>query len=332
MPVGHRMIVAFILRGVVVAVMGAGQLPHLETFSAAAETGSFTAAARTLGLTQAAVSQRIQAVETLVGLPLFDRKGGHIVLTEAGHRLYEYAQRILELHREALADLSGQEAPMSGELALAASSVPGEHLLPSLLSVFRKRYPYVKVRAAVTDTHEVVDCVERGKAHLGLVGGKCDNPHLEFRRFAGDRLVLIVPARHRWKRRKTVSVDELCDQPLIVREAGSASRWCVERALEAVGKSPRDLQIALELGSNEAIKEAVLRGLGLAVLSTHAIQNELKTRKLHALQVTNLALQREMFVAWDRRRAIPIFARLFLDLIEARKNQDRLDGDFVDLI
>lgn len=295
--------------------MGAGQLPHLETFSAAAETGNFTTAARTLGLTQAAVSQRIQAVEKLVGLALFDRKGGHIVLTEAGHRLYAYAQRILALHREALSDLSGRQTPVTGELELAASSVPGEHLLPNLLSIFRKRYPHVKVRATVTDTHEVLDRVERGEAHLGLVGGRADNPHLEFRHFACDRLALVVPARHPWKQRKTVSIDELIDQPLVVREAGSGSRWCVEQALQAVGRSPRDLQIALELGSNEAIKKAVLRRLGVAILSTQAIQDELKTKKLHALQVTDLTLERQMFVTWDRRRALPISARLFLDLL-----------------
>src|SRR4051794_25891567 len=116
--------------------MDAEQLPHLETFAKAAELNSFTAAARALGLTQAAVSQRIQTLEKAVKGPLFQRQGGHVLLTESGHRLYGYAQRILELHREALREISGRETPLTGELGLAASSVPGEHLLPELLARF----------------------------------------------------------------------------------------------------------------------------------------------------------------------------------------------------
>src|SRR5262245_27978525 len=243
-----------------VTFMSPEQLPHLETFAAAAETGSFTAAAHRLRVTQAAISQRIQALEQVVGVPLFERHGGHIMLTEAGRRLHDYAQKILALHREALAEVSGRREPLTGELILAASSVPGEHLLPKLLSVFRKRYPHIQVRATVADSREVLERVERGEAHLGLVGGKSENPHLEFRCFACDRLALVVPAKHRWRRRQAVSIDELCEQPLIVREAGSGSRWCLEHALEKADRSARDLQITLELGSNEAIKEAVLRG------------------------------------------------------------------------
>jgi DNA-binding transcriptional LysR family regulator len=296
--------------------MTAEQLPHLETFAKAAELSSFTAAARALGLTQAAVSQRVQALEQALGVPLFRRQGGRVLLTEAGRRLYPYTQRIVALHQEARQAVTGRPAPLVGELVLAASSVPGEHLLPDLLSRFRAGHPHVQVRATVADSQQVLHQVEHGQAHLGLVGGKSDSPHLEFRCFACDRLVLVVPAAHAWGRRKRVPLEQLAEQPLILREAGSGSRWCLERALGKAGQSLRDLNVALELGSNEAIKEAVQRGLGLAVLSTHAVQDELRTGKLHALQVTGLPLVRDMFVVWDRRRVLPIPARLFLDLLE----------------
>src|SRR5947209_11544142 len=178
------------------------QLPHLETFVQAAESNSFTAAARALGLTQAAVSQRIQALEQALGVPLFSRQGGRVVLTEAGHRLYPLAQRILALHQEARAAVTGHPTPLTGELLLAASSVPGEHLLPGLLSVFRGRHPHVQVRATVSDTRQVLRQVEQGEAEVGLVGGKADNPNLEYRCFASDRLALVVPAGHPWVGRK----------------------------------------------------------------------------------------------------------------------------------
>jgi DNA-binding transcriptional LysR family regulator len=303
--------------------MDAEQLPYLETFARAAELSCFTAAARALGLTQAAVSQRIQALEQALGVSLFRRRGGRVLPTEAGRRLHGHARRILELNRQARADVSGRESPLTGELSLAASSVPGEHLLPDLLARFRAAHAHVHVRATVADTEQVLRQVERGRADLGLVGGKSESPHLEFRCFACDRLVLVVPAGHAWARRKRVSLGQLAGQPLVVREPGSGSRWCLERALARAGRSLRDLNVTLELGSNEGIKEAVRRGLGLAVLSTHAVEAELRAGTLRALQVAGLPLVRDMFVTWDRRRALSIPAGLFLDLLEPCRGRRR---------
>jgi DNA-binding transcriptional LysR family regulator len=296
--------------------MAEEQLPHLETFAHAAESSSFTAAARALGLTQAAVSQRIQTLERVVGVPLFERRAGRVLLTEAGRRLHGYAQRILALHREARHEIAGRRAPVTGELSLAASSVPGEHLLPALLSAFRSKHPHVQVRATVADSQAVLDQVEHGRAHLGLVGKKGDSPHLEHRCFACDTLVVIVPAGHAWSRRRQVTLAQLGREPLVLRETGSGSRACLEHALARVGKSLRDLRVVLELGSNEAIKEAVGRGLGVAVLSSRTVEKEVRAGRLRALRVAGLPLLREMFVVWDRRRVLPIPARLFLDLLE----------------
>lgn len=296
------------------------QLPHLETFVRAAELNSFTAASRVLGLTQAAVSQRIGALEQELGLSLFLRQRGRVLLTEAGRRLHHYAQRILALHHEARQEVTGRRLPVTGELSLAASSVPGEHLLPTLLEAFRRQQPHVHVTMTVADTRTVLSRVERGQAQLGLVGGRGDSPHLEYRCFAADNLVLVVPAAHPWGRRQRVSLEQFCRQPLILREAGSGSRVCLEQALGRAGKALPDLQVAVELGSNEAIKEAVQRGLGLAVLSQRAVARETQAGgPLHALDVTGLTLEREMLVAWDRRRVLPIPARLFLDLLEPRR-------------
>jgi DNA-binding transcriptional LysR family regulator len=294
-----------------------GPLPYLETFSTAAEYSCFTRAAVQLGLTQAAVSQRIRALEQALGVALFRRQGGRVSLTAAGQRLYPYAQRIQALHQEARREVVGQKTPVSGELLLAASSIPGEHLLPAILADFRRQYPHIQVRAAVTDSAVVLHQVEHGRVHLGLVGRKSASPHLEFRPFATDEMVLIVPPGHRWARLERVSLKQLGREPLILREAGSGSRGCLEQALAQAGQSLATFAVALELGSNEAIKEAVLRGLGVAVLSTHAVQKELDAGRLHALRVRELSLEREMFVAWDRRRVLPIPARLFLTFLES---------------
>src|SRR5713226_8646060 len=140
-----------------------GQLPHLETFAKAAELNSFTAAAKAEGVTQATVSQRIQALEKTLNVSLFRRQGGRVLVTEAGRRLYEYSQRILALHQEARQEIVGQKPSISGDLTLGASTIPGEHLLPTLLSLFHQRFPGVQVKAEISDSMKVITQVERGQ-------------------------------------------------------------------------------------------------------------------------------------------------------------------------
>jgi LysR family transcriptional regulator, low CO2-responsive transcriptional regulator len=289
--------------------------PNLETFLEAAERGTFTAAARHLGVTQAAVSQRIQQLEVALGAPLFRREGGRVSLTEAGRRLHEYARRIDDLTAEAWAAVTGRPAEPAGELVLAASSVPGQHLLPPTLAVFRRRHPRVRVRVSVSDTDDVLRHVERGEAHLGLVGGRGGGPHLEFRRFACDELVVVVPRGHPWWRKRVVALSDLVAQPLIQREPGSGSRRCLERSLERLGVAASDLNVVLELGSTEAIKEAVLRRVGVASLSSRAVGKEAKAGHLKALHVRGLTLDRDIFLVRDRRRILPRAAQLFLALV-----------------
>ncbi|MDA1013782.1 MAG: selenium metabolism-associated LysR family transcriptional regulator, partial [Planctomycetota bacterium] len=298
-----------------------GPLPHLDTFSKAAELGSFTAAARELGITQAAVSQRVQTLERSLDVSLFERKGGRVSLTESGTRLYEFAQRILDLHREAREAVTGAELPVEGELLLAASSIPGEHLLPAALSIFRARHPAITVRASVDDSLAVLDHVESGRVQLGLVGRRIDKPHLLFRPFASDELVLIVGKEDRWKRRRKVRLAEVLSRPVILREPGSGSRWCLEQALLRAAHCVEDLDVALELGSNESIKEAVQNGTGVAVLSRFAVQRDLDEGRLHGIAIDGLELSRTLFVVSDSRRALPRPARAFLQFLLARCDQ-----------
>jgi DNA-binding transcriptional LysR family regulator len=287
------------------------QLPYLDTFAKAAELGQFTAAAEHLHLTQAAVSQRIHALEKVLGVALFQRQGGRVFLTEQGQKLQAYAERILDLHREAWREMTGTKTPIVGELLVAASTIPGEHLLPDLVAAFRAQYPDIQVRGSQMDSMGVLDLVEQGKVHLGLVGRKSDSPHLALEPLAADELIVVVAPHHPSMRRNRVTLKQLCSQPLVIREPGSGSRWCLERALSERGKSLRELNIVLELGSNEAIKEAVCKGLGAAVLSGLAVRKELDAGQLHGFKIKELNLSRTIFVAWDKRRALPASARLF---------------------
>src|SRR5262249_34273676 len=160
----------------------------------------------------------------------FRRQGGRILLTEAGRQLYPYAQRILALHQEARQLVTGRKAPVAGDPTLAANTAPREHLPPGFLSTFPPRYPPIPGRPTVADPQAALRQVEYGQAQLGLVGGKGDSPHLEYRPFASDRMVLVVPAGHPLADRKQITLRQLEELPLILREAGSGSRSCLEQA------------------------------------------------------------------------------------------------------
>jgi DNA-binding transcriptional LysR family regulator len=297
-------------------------LPYLETFAKVAELSSFTAAAKELGLTQAAVSQRIQSLEQALRTAVFDRHGGGTLLTDAGRRLLPFAQQILALHREAVGEITGRPLTLTGDLSLAASSIPGEHLLPAMLAEFGRQHPAIHVRVSVTDSRAAAQAVTSGEAHLGLVGDKIDGPHLELRPFATDEMLVITPPRHAWAKRQRVALERMAAEPLILREPGSGSRRCLEQALAAAGKTLAEFRIALELGSNEAIKESVRRGLGVSVISGHAVEKELQSGQLHAVRITDLPLRRELYLVRDTRRALPTTAVAFLEFALARAGKD----------
>jgi DNA-binding transcriptional LysR family regulator len=299
------------------SAIGSAELPHLATFAVVAERRSFTLAARGLGITQAAVSQRIAVLENELRISLFDRRAGRIALTEAGQRLYRYARDILDLHGQARAEIGGFRPAISGDLALAASSVPGECFLPALLSSFHARYPGIHVQATVTDSGAAMQDVVKGRATLGLVGQEADKASLEFRPIGGDTLVLVVAPGHRFASRDRIALKALIAESLIVRERGSGSRCALEKGLERSGTSLAGLNVTLELGSNAAIKDAVKRGLGIAFLSRLAVQRELEAGELHAAAVSGLSLDRRFYLVYHRRRPLSPAASAFLHFLAA---------------
>jgi DNA-binding transcriptional LysR family regulator len=259
----------------------------------------------------------VHRLEAEVRIGLFRRDAGRITLTRAGRKLYEFARRIIDLSAEARTTIRGLEPDLNGELALAASSIPGSHLLPPALSAYRKAHPHVNVRVRVSDSEDVLRLVEEGKADLGFAGDSSSSRHLIFEPFAGDELVLVVPANHRFGDRRRIGLRDFVREPLIQRENGSGSRGCLERALRHVGQDLRALKVVLEVHGNEAIKEAVLQGRGLAVLSRRSVQNEVVNGAIRVLPVTGLNLARTLFVVRDRRRTLSAAAQNFVSQLRS---------------
>jgi DNA-binding transcriptional LysR family regulator len=282
-------------------------------FAAAAEWESFTRAAEVLEVTQAAVSQQVAALERELGVELFDRGGRGVRLTVQGRRLHGYARQILDLVEEALHKVGEAEQQLSGDLRIATSTVPSEWLLPELLAQFRVRWPHVRESLIVSDSRQATAAVEAGQVDVGFVGELPRSSQLEARAVAEDELVLFVAKDHSLAANGFTTLKQLRREPLIVREPGSASRGCVERALHEHGLSPAELTIAMEVNSNDAIRAAVERGVGVAFLSG---RSNFHQTGMAPIKVRGFHPQRQLYVIRDLGRIPPTPARHFLAFVE----------------
>jgi len=285
----------------------------LKTFAAAAERESFTRAAEMLNLTQAAVSQQIAALEKELGTQLFERRGRGVCLTAAGRQLYDYARQIIDLVAEASSQVGETEQHVSGHLRIATSSVPAQWLVPELLAAFRINFPEVRESLTVSDSSVAAAAVEAGEADVGFVGELPDSSTLEATAVVDDELVLVVGTDHPLAGKGTTTLKRLRGEAFIVREPGSGSRRCFERTLQEHGLSLDELEIALEINSNDAIRAAVERGVGVAFLSQRDKRHEIG---LASVKVRGFHARRQLYLIRNPRRVLATPVRQFLQFVE----------------
>jgi DNA-binding transcriptional LysR family regulator len=261
-------------------------LEQLRIFTAVAKREHVTQAARDLNLTQSAVSAAVSALEARYATKLFDRVGRRIELTEAGRLFLTEAQAVLARAGAAetvLADLAGLKR---GAITLAASQTVANYWLPALVHRYRENYPGISVRLMIGNTETVAAKVQEGLADLGFVEGAINDPALSITPVAEDELVLIVGARFQQKKKGALSAADLKAMRWVVRESGSGTRAIFEAAMASFGLQMSDLDIVLEMPSNEAVRVAVEEGAGAAVLSRLVVSASLKSGALQALNRT----------------------------------------------
>lgn len=291
-------------------------LRQLEIFAKVAEMGSFSRAAEALHVTQPTVSEHIRALEDELGVRLLDRLGRGTATTRAGQLLLSYATRILALSREARQALEGYQGRIRGELVVGGSTIPGEYLLPAVIGRFRQKFPEVSTTLVIGDSQAVVDWVADGRVELGVVGARLPHRGLEFHDLSPDEEVVVVPAGHPWQGRAQVTLEELSREPLIIRERGSGTRAAFESALERAGVDLATLRVAGEMGSNQAIKQAVKAGMGITVMSRIAVEEESRQGVLAFLRVRDLAVTRGFYVVTHRERSRSPVAEAFRLVLE----------------
>ena len=270
---------------------------QLAAFCAVVERRSFSQAAERLGVTQPAVSLQVRALEKRLGTQLLDRSGRRVEPTEAGMRLYRGAQRLLALEAQLLDEVAGEaEGELRGELQIGASTGPAAVVVPLLLGEFQREHPAVRVVLTVADTQAVVDRVSVRELELGIVGAARRHRGVVYEPFFDDEVILAVPPGHPFAGR-TVTLDELRAESLIVMQEGAGVRQIVEDELRTLGLRLRDLDVRLELGLQESVRSAVQAGYGVTFISRPAVEPELAAGTLAAARVEGLEPKREISLA-----------------------------------
>jgi DNA-binding transcriptional LysR family regulator len=288
-------------------------LRQLRTFKKVADLSSFSLAAHELRLSQPSVSYQVKELEESLGLPLLDRLGKRVQLTEAGKVLYTYARRALDVLDEASVALEEMRGIKRGNLRVGASTTVGIYLLPAALGAFKKLHPGLVISLEIGTRARVQEQVLRSELDLAVIGPALKDPELAILPFISDELVVVAPAGHKLAGRRGLVLKDLQDQPFVMREPASGSRWSFEKAARKAGAK---LTVAMELGSNGAIKHAVESGLGLAVISRYACALELSSGRLVELDVHGFPIRRDWHIVHLRRRRLPSSVLAFIDFLK----------------
>lgn len=292
-------------------------LRQLEIFVKVAELGSFSRAAETLFLTQPTVSEHIRTLEDEVGVRLLDRLGRGAAVTKGGALLLGYAQRLLALSRETRQAMENFQGRMSGDLLVGASTIPGEYILPALIGRFKEKFPDIAITLLIGGSQAVIDWVADGRAEVAVVGAGAGHRRVEFRELLPDDITLVVSASHPWHGRKQVSLEELRAEPLLLRERGSGTRAATESALARAGHDVSTFRVVGEMGSTQAIKQAVKAGVGVSLVSRRAVEEECRAGTVWCPHVKDLRIVRAFYLATHRERSRSPLAEAFRAFVEA---------------
>jgi DNA-binding transcriptional LysR family regulator len=280
-------------------------LDQLRILKAIAAEGSFKRAADSLYVSQPAVSLQVQNLERQLDVPLFDRGGRRAQLTEAGHLLLSYGDKILTLCQETCRAIEDLQNLQGGTLIVGASQTTGTYLLPRMIGMFRERYPEVSVQLHVHSTRRTAWSVANGQVDLAIIGGEIPaelQESLDVLPYAEDELALVVPSSYPVSKQGLIPKEDLYKLKFIALDSQSTIRKVIDQVLTRCDIDPKRLRIDMELNSIEAIKNAVQSGLGAAFVSLSAIEKELQIGVMNKAQVDGVTIQRMLSVIVNPNR------------------------------
>jgi DNA-binding transcriptional LysR family regulator len=295
---------------------------QLKTFREIARLSSFSTVAKELGISQPAVSFQIQKLEQELGARLLDRSQRAITLTAAGRRLLSFAEEA-EGQREKLRhDLEEMRDEVIGELKIAASTIPGEYLLPPLLAKFKHQHPAVKIQVSVSDSLTVIGQVRDNTYEVGFCGTEPEGKDLEFFKAGSDEIILIVFPGHPFAGRGEITPDELAGEPFIFREETSGTQRSLENLLARGGLDIKRFTPHLVLGSTQAVIAAVAAGAGIAFVSSIAVKQGVTPAAVREVKVRGLQTGRDFYCVYRRERAASKLYEEFRNFIRLETAQN----------
>jgi len=286
-------------------------LRQLRVFESVARHLSYTRAAEELHLSQPAVSMQIRQLEDNLGLPLFERVGKKVYITEAGQEMYHYSRGVEQQLSEAETVLENLKGLRQGRLVLAVAST-ANYFVPRLFAEFNKKYEAVSLSLDVTNREGLLAHLEANDTDMIIMGLPPGEMVLESEAFLDNPLVVIAPPHHPLVKKRHIPMESLQQEPFIMREQGSGTRISMERVFEDEGIQ---LKTGMEMSSNEAIKQAVQAGLGLGVLSIHTLEVELMLKRLVVLDVVDFPIMRHWYIVHRHGKRFSAIAQAFKEFV-----------------
>ncbi|MBM4272023.1 MAG: LysR family transcriptional regulator [Deltaproteobacteria bacterium] len=291
-------------------------IQQMEMLIALIESGSFTRAAGKLFLTQPTLTKQIRNLEESVGARLVNRGGTGISLTPEGQIFYTYAKRVVRLREDTREKLGRLRENESGHIYISASTIPATYILPRLLGRLKTLYPDICVHIQMNDSEDTHQMVLNEHAGMGFIGKEVFDRKLITERLWKDSIVLVVPSHHPWAKTGDIPVESLTKEPFVLRERGSATRDAFEECLlKNFNMSLSSLNVVCEMGSSEAVKEAIMAGLGVSVLSIYAIEREMGKGNLAIVPIKGCAIERFFYLIYRKNFPLMNYHRRFLEVL-----------------
>ncbi|MGE5391635.1 MAG: selenium metabolism-associated LysR family transcriptional regulator [Deltaproteobacteria bacterium] len=290
-----------------------------KTFIRVVETQNLSRTADEFGLSQPAITKQIQALEDMYGVLLLERSGRRLKTTEAGEILYNCAREIVRAVEKTEKEMANLVDAHKGTLALGASNIPGEYILPKLIKDFKDNYPNIGITMDIADTEKILGKVSEREIDVGIVGGWINNRKIDGFKWLEDELVALLPANHKLASSDKVSLKDLAGERWIFREKGSGTRKATEDLLAARGIRKEDINVYMEAGSTEAVLASVESGMGIAVVSRWAIRKIDPHRKLKGLSISDPGASRYFYVVFPRQKTRRKSVENFLEFVQNYK-------------
>jgi DNA-binding transcriptional LysR family regulator len=288
-------------------------LHQLKVFETVARLSGFSRASEALHLAQPTVSMQVKQLADTVGMPLFEQIGKKIYVTEAGDLVQRSAREIFDTMAQLEMQLAQLRGLKQGRLKVAVVTT-AKYFVPRLLGPFAHQYPGIDIALDVGNRSEIVARLSRNEDDLYIMGMPPAGMQIQRHPFVENPIVAVAPKDHPLVGKKHITLARLVEEPFLLRERGSGTRMATERFIKAQGVK---LKVRMELGSNEAIKQAVVGGLGLALLSQHALIGELKRQELVLLNVTGLPIRRHWYIVHRTGKELSVVAKTFFDYLDA---------------